>query len=247
MNIIKNQFKKINFLQRFLNSLDNLNERRTFVKTALSNIEAGSTLLDAGCGSQQFKEFAEHLVYKGQDFAEYDTDIKSKLGTSDQENTPTGKVLNKSSLDYIGNIWDIDENDNTFDAILCTEVLEHIPYPNETIKELSRLLKLEKKLILTAPSNCLRHMDPYFFYTGFSDRWYETILVENGFRIDHIEPVGDYYRWMSVELWRTMKTSSILSKLMLFPTFIYYYTRKKTKISVDTTCMGYHIIATKIK
>ena len=27
MNIIKNQFKKINFLQRFLDSLDNLNER----------------------------------------------------------------------------------------------------------------------------------------------------------------------------------------------------------------------------
>ena len=43
----------------------------------------------------------------------------------------------------MGDIWDIKEKNNVFDAILCTEVFEHIPYPNETIKEFSRLLKKE--------------------------------------------------------------------------------------------------------
>ena len=27
-------------------------------------------------------------------------------------------------------------------------------------------------------------MDPFFFYTGFSDRWYEKFLVENEFEIE---------------------------------------------------------------
>jgi len=70
-------------------------------------------------------------------------------------------------IDYIGDIWDIKELDNTFDEILCTEVFEHIPYPNETLKEFSRILKPGGILILTAPSNCLRHMDPYFFALDF--------------------------------------------------------------------------------
>jgi SAM-dependent methyltransferase len=76
--------------------------------------------------------------------------------------------------------------------ILCTEVFEHIPYPIETLKEFSRLLKKDGKLLLTAPSNCLRHMDPYFFYSGFSDRWYEKFLNDNGFELESIEAVGDY-------------------------------------------------------
>ena len=106
-------------------------------------------------------------------------------------------------LDYVGDIWDINKKDNTFDAILCTEVFEHIPYPIKTIKEFSRLLKKDGKLILTAPSNCLRHMDPYFFYSGFSDRWYEKVLKENGLKIELLNAVGDYYSWLMLEMART--------------------------------------------
>lgn len=44
-------------------------------------------------------------------------------------------------LDYIGDIWEINVCDEKFDAVLCTEVLEHILFPNETIREFSRILK----------------------------------------------------------------------------------------------------------
>lgn len=170
--------------------LDNQYQRDEFVIQSLRNIRAGSMLLDAGCGSQRYRKYCEHLVYRGQDFGGYTVDSKKTIGT-DGAGGLTGYQY--GNLDYLGNIWAIQECDRRFDAILCTEVLEHVPYPIDTIKEFSRLLKKQGVLILTAPSNCLRHMDPYFYTSGFSDRWYEHCLTKHGFEILSIEPVGDYY------------------------------------------------------
>lgn len=230
------------FIKKIKSKLNNQYERDAFVIDELSNLPPGATLLDAGCGSQYYKKYCNHLNYKAQDFGKYTIDKKTIIGTiglGGLDGYPYG------TLDYVGDIWDIDENDKVFDAILCTEVFEHIPYPIESLREFSRLLKDGGKLILTAPSNCLRHMDPFFFYTGFSDRWFEKFLDEAGLNPESIVPVGDYYSWLSVELFRTMKNSSLLTKFILAPAFIYYYLKNRNQISIDTLCMGYHVVAIK--
>jgi SAM-dependent methyltransferase len=239
---MKNFIKKIPIVSKVRKRLDNLNERAEWVKRQLELIPSGSLLLDAGCGSQQFRKFCKHLDYKAQDFGQYISDEKKMLGAeSGGLGADNGYIY--GNLDYTGDIWKISEVDSTFDAILCTEVFEHIPYPNETVAEFSRLLKPGGKLILTAPSNCLRHMDPYFFYSGFNDRWYEKVLDENNFEIKEIVAVGDYYSWMSVEIARTAMTHSFLAKAILFPAFLFYFNKKKTDISVSTLCGGYHVVA----
>jgi SAM-dependent methyltransferase len=149
-------------------------------------------------------------------------------------------------LDYIGNIWEIDESESFFDAILCTEVLEHLPYPNETIKEFARLTRREGFLILTAPTYSLKHMDPYHFYTGFTDRWYEYILEQYGFEIMELTPISDYYKILSLELTRIISIKGIFSALLLLPAFAYLYLQEKSKLSTDTLCYGYHILAKKL-
>jgi hypothetical protein len=88
-------------------------------------------------------------------------------------------------------------------------------------------------------------MDPYFFYTGFSDRWYQRVLNENGFVIEQLDAQGDYYSWVAVELWRTATTHSLFAKLLLAPAFLYFFCKEKTTESVDTLPMGYHVIARK--
>jgi hypothetical protein len=88
-------------------------------------------------------------------------------------------------------------------------------------------------------------MDPFFFYSGFSDRWYEKILSENGFKIETIVAAGDYYSWLALEMARTMKSHSFLAKLAVTPAFLYFYNKKKTAISTDILCMGYHVLAIK--
>ena len=241
---MKSLIKKIPIVRDWLRKLDNLNDRTDWVSEQLSLLPTGSILLDAGCGNQQFRKYTDHLVYKAQDFGQYTIDDKKMMG-AESGGLGSGDGYSYGELDYSGNIWEIKEEDGVFDAILCTEVFEHIPYPIETLKEFSRLLRPGGKLILTAPSNCLRHMDPYFFYTGFSDRWYERFLDETGFAANSIVPVGDYYRWMGVEIVRTARSHSYVAKLCLIPAFLYFFTKKRTQISIDTLCMGYHILATK--
>ena len=121
-------------------------------------------------------------------------------------------------------------------SLPAQEVLEHIPYPNETITELSRLLKPGGKLILTMPSNCLRHFDPYF-YSGFSDNWIKKILEDNHFFIDILEPVGDYYSWMNAEIARTSMSQGILAKAMLLPHLRIIF-KKSTSISKASLCLA---------
>ena len=232
-------------VRTIVKSLDNLNQRVVFVERELKSLPAKSLLLDAGCGSQQFRKYAEHLEYRGQDFGSYSSDEKQTFATPSSADQEKSKTYEYGELDYEGNIWEIKEASDTFDAILCTEVFEHIQFPAESVKEFHRLLKPGAKLILTVPSNCLRHMDPYFFFSGFSDRWLLSTLSSAGFEEIKIEPVGDYYRWLAVEIMRTMVGHGIVARLFLPLAFIYYYSKKPTRSSVDTLCMGYHVTATK--
>ena len=236
---IKKLFKNIPLIRRISETVDNRPTRDEFVIDALKRIPAGSFLLDAGCGDQLYRQYCDHLNYKAQDLGKFEVDLTPAMNTY-TEKYAYGKI------DYVGDIWNIDERDGTFDAILCTEVLEHIAYPIETIKEFSRLLKPGGKLILTAPSNCLRHMDPFYFYSGFSNWWYEQILSEHGFRIDKMDQVGDYYSWMRSGVKRTMVVNpNVFEKMILWPAFIYFSLKNKTPESAAALCEGYHIIATK--
>lgn len=217
---------------------NNLWVRDEFVKTELARLSKGSKLLDAGAGSQQFRKYASHLDYVSQDFDAYKSDETKSFGGSEA-------LYEYGKTDIVGNIWDIEVPQDSFDAVLCTEVLEHVPYPIETIKELGRVTKLGGRLILTAPTNCLRHFDPFFFSSGFSDRWYETILPEAGFQVEAITPVGDYYSWMKVEVFRTI-TIRPASALLLLPALLYFKLRRPTPESIASLCMGYHVTATKM-
>ncbi len=223
--------------------LNNQFERDDFILQQLSALPSGLKILDAGCGSQRYRKMCGHLEYFAQDFGKYTVDEKRIIG-SDGVGGSGGYRYGR--LDYVSDITDIPEEDEAFDAVLCTEVLEHIPRPNEAIAELSRLLKPGGCLILTAPSNCLRHMDPYFYYSGFSDRWFEEVLSRNGLAITMLSPVGDYYSWLAVEMARTASTHSVFAKIALSPAFLFLISRKKTKLSIDTLAMGYHCVARKL-
>jgi len=105
-------------------------------------------------------------------------------------------------LDIVCDITAIPEPDGSFDAVMCIEVLEHVPDPVKVIRELSRLLRKDGRLIVSAPFCSLTHFAPYPFSTGFSRFFYEKHLPENGLRVLELTPNGNYFEYLAQELRR---------------------------------------------
>ncbi len=227
-----------NFLKNFF-LVQNSSNRDIWVKKNLEDIPKGSILLDAGCGPQRYKPYCTHLIYKSQDFGAYD-------------GKGTGEGLQIAgweygSLDYIGNIWDIAEKDGFFDAILCTEVLEHIPYPEKTIQEFSRLLKPGGTLLLTAPFCSIPHMEPYYHYNGFSKDFYIYFASKYDLKIISMQTNGNAFDFIAQELLRTSNfiTNTIMKLLYrivlaaVIPILKFF--SKRDTLTDKYLCFGYHV------
>jgi SAM-dependent methyltransferase len=237
------------FIRAILPSVGRKNDsnRKIWVEKILHNIPTGQRILDAGAGQLQYKPFCSHLNYVSQDFGQYD-------GKGDGQGLQTGN-WDQSKIDIICDIADIPEPDNSFDAILCVEVFEHLPNPVLAIKEFSRLLCSGGKLIITAPFCSLTHFAPFHFSSGFNIYWYEKYFQDYGFKMLEIKRNGNFFEYLAQELWRL---NSVVKK----------YTRKKFTLfhwvallqllqflekcsrndsgSDELLCFGYHIYAEKI-
>lgn len=174
--------------------LTNLSVREKWLKDTLSHIPKGRKILDAGAGELQYKKFCKHLSYVSQDFGEY-------TGEGDGNALQTG-TWDNSKLDIISDIADIPVADSSFDAVMCIEVLEHVPDPKAAVAEFARILKRDGVLVITAPFCSITHFSPYFFHTGLSKYWYENVLGVLGFTIDEITPNGNYFGYVAQELRR---------------------------------------------
>lgn len=53
---------------------------------------------------------------------------------------------------------------SSFDTVICTQVLEHVPEPHRTICEIARVLRPGGVLILTAPMLWPLHEEPYDYF-----------------------------------------------------------------------------------
>lgn len=242
--MLKNKLKKY-----FAAGNSNLTNREIWLQNALSNIKTDSTILDAGAGELKYKKFCEHLKYTSQDFGQYD-------GAGNDEGRQT-KTWDNSKLDIISDIIDIPVKNESFNSIMCIEVLEHIPYPEKAIAEFNRILKKDGQLIITAPFCSLTHFAPYFFHTGFSKYWYEKILSENGFSIIEIKFNGNYFEYLAQEIKRLPSVANKYSNYNTLQKFLINiaryplilsltYLSKHNRKSEELLCFGFNIIAKKI-
>lgn len=173
--------------------------RDLWVEEQLKALKPGYRLLDAGAGECQYKKHCGHLEYVAQDVAVYD-------GSGDVGYQNPGWSF--SQIDIVCDILDIPEPDASYDAVLCTEVFEHLPDPVRAIDELSRLIKPGGILIATAPFWSMTHQAPYHFATGFNRFFYEHHLARNGFDIVELTPNGNYFECVGQEIRRVPEMAS---------------------------------------
>lgn len=172
----------------------NLIQRDAWIKRQADALPANARVLDVGAGSCPYRAYYAHCDYRTQDFQKL-TDDQLRHGGYGQ-------------IDYVCDAAAIPVPDASFDAISCTEVLEHVPDPIRVVREFGRILAPGGKLILTAPLGSGIHQEPYHFYGGFTPYWYQRFLSEAGFVNIRAEPNEGFFSFFSQESLRFLLLAS---------------------------------------
>jgi len=145
---------------------------RRFLKRAARSVKPGQLVLDAGAGRAAYAPLFAHARYETADFLA----VKGKK---------------YAQPDYVCDLAAIPVEDERFDHVLLTQVLEHIPEPAKVLAELHRVMKPGATLWLTAPFFYTEHERPYdyFRYTRYGLRY---LLKQAGFRVREIEWLEGY-------------------------------------------------------
>ncbi len=162
-------------LDKFFNF--NQYERDQWILKQARMIPSGARVLDVGAGFCRYRDYFSHCEYESQDFCQYQ-----------------GPEWNYGKIDYVCDITEIPVPNESFDVILCTEVLEHVPEPIKAISEFSRILRRGGKLLITAPLGCGIHQAPYIYYGGYTPFWYERFLPMHGFEDVSVIPNGGFFK-----------------------------------------------------
>ena len=122
-------------------------------------------LLDFGCGLKPYKDlFINAEVYFGVDV----------------ENPGHDHSKEDIDLYYDGNTLPLAEH--SFDSVFCSEVLEHVPDLDQSISEISRVLKPNGQLLVTVPFFWMEHEMPHD-YRRFTKGGIEEVLKIAGFEM----------------------------------------------------------------
>ena len=105
-------------------------------------------VLDIGCGQSPYRHLlnTSETEYKGIDVAE----------------AVSFDYVNKDITLFNGEVIPFD--DNMFDAIICTEVLEHVYRYQALVDEIFRVSKPNARAIITIPFSARYHYIPYDFF-----------------------------------------------------------------------------------
>ncbi len=121
-------------------------------------------VLDVGCGSKPYRAFIPATSYVGM---EYDT--------------PRTRASFAADVYYDGRTFPFEAE--RFDAVLCSQVFEHVFTPEEFLREIARVLRPGGRLVLTVPFVWDEHEQPHDFarYSSFA---LEALLERSGFVVE---------------------------------------------------------------
>jgi len=158
----------------------NARARDAWVRTQAARIAPGSCVLDIGAGGCPYRDAFAHCTYLTQDAALLQDDALAEGGYG--------------AIDLRCDAIAIPLPDGACDAILCTEVLEHVPEPARVVAEAARLLRPDGTLLLTAPLGSGLHQEPHHYYGGYTPHWYRMVLGNCGFHDIRIQSNGGSLR-----------------------------------------------------
>jgi len=130
--------------------------------------------LDVGCGNKPYRDLFDDCEYTGMDY----NDVGAEP-------------------DIIGSAMEMPFQDESYDMVFSTQVIEHLTEPQQMVNECYRVLKPKGVLILTGPFYWPLHEIPDDFYR-FSRYGFENLLNKAGFQ--EIQIIANGGTWAQIFL-----------------------------------------------
>lgn len=131
-------------------------------------------LLDIGCGEKPLRSM----------FAPY---VTEHIGLDHQDS-----LHSKDNVDIFGSAYEIPKENECFDTVLCTAVLEHLEEPAKAIAEANRVLKKGGIAIYTVPFFWHLHEEPRDFYR-YTKYGLKYLFEKNAFEIVEIKALSGFW------------------------------------------------------
>jgi len=159
--------------------LDPENARiQAFLEEQAEKLAKNVSILDAGAGECPYRPIFQQQEYQSTDM-------------------PGGFYATPHDFECF--LDDITKPNNTYDALILTQVLEHVPDPWKVLQEIHRVLKPGGRLLLSVPLTAPLHGEPWHFY-HFTHHALSKMAEDTGFSIEDMEKVGGAFWVMGKRL-----------------------------------------------
>jgi SAM-dependent methyltransferase len=189
-------------------------------KEALPLMKAGVKVLDAGSGKKHEQQMRGELLATG-----------AMLHTCDINEGP--------GVDFAADVSDLPFEDETYDIVLSTQVLEHVKDPAKVVQEMARVLKPGGHLFLTTPQSSPLHNLPWNFF-NFTNLGLRLLFEQAGLVVEKEEAQGGHFillafmlHWTAREIDRRDITPLIKVPLMALTKFFFGFFFKIILIWLD--------------
>ena len=191
------------------------------IKYKKLNLKSNQLLLDMGCGEGRHSigallETSANVI--GLDLSIRDLEIaKSRLNDFNLSD------INTFCTFGVGNINGIPLESDSLDAVMCSEVLEHVDSPEESIQDLVRVLKPGGVMALSVPRYlpeliCWKLSKEYSETPGghvriFKHKQLKDLAVNRGLEYQSFHwahGLHSPYWWLQCLFWTTKETSSLV-------------------------------------
>ncbi|MBU0499766.1 MAG: class I SAM-dependent methyltransferase [Gammaproteobacteria bacterium] len=146
---------------------------RRFLEEQAAQLDSGARMLDASAGNRPYQPIFGKQLYESCDM-------------------PNGFYHCKHDFECF--LDEILRPDGYYDAVVMTQVLEHVPNPEQVLRELARVTRPRGKLLLSVPLNGPLHGEPWHFYQ-YTHHGLGHLAQASGWRMTEGEKIGGAF-WL---------------------------------------------------